>query len=133
MVPSDAKDPFYTNWTKEGPLMNGLVNPIVNSTGDDPSTAWQNPAKTGESAATVGLGCGRCRDSDGRPLRRTEWTLIGNQQCKSELDEANGGGGGAPICATTPPAPTRTLPSDSQPTSDALTAGCCCGVNRRLD
>ena len=56
VVPSDAKDPFYTNWTKEGPLMNGLVNPIVNSTGDDPSTAWQNPAKTGERAATVGLG-----------------------------------------------------------------------------
>jgi hypothetical protein len=26
--------------------MNGLVNPIVNNTGDDPSTAWQNPAKT---------------------------------------------------------------------------------------
>ena len=50
VVPSDAKDPFYTNWTKEGPLMNGLVNPIVNSTGDDPSTAWQNPAKTGASS-----------------------------------------------------------------------------------
>ena len=56
VVPSDAKDPFYTNWTKEGPLMNGLVNPIVNSTGDDPSTAWQNPDKTGErSNGRLGL------------------------------------------------------------------------------
>jgi hypothetical protein len=36
VVPSDATDPFYTNWTKEGPLMNGIVNPIVNNTGDDP-------------------------------------------------------------------------------------------------
>ena len=40
-VPANASDPFYTEWVKEGPQMGGLVNPIVNHTGDDPSTAWQ--------------------------------------------------------------------------------------------
>jgi hypothetical protein len=39
-VPKNASDPFYTEWVKEGPQMNGIVNPIVNHTGDDPSTAW---------------------------------------------------------------------------------------------
>ena len=40
-VPANSSDPFYTEWVKEGPQMGGLVNPIVNNTGDDPSTAWQ--------------------------------------------------------------------------------------------
>jgi hypothetical protein len=53
--------------------MDGLVNPIVNNSGDDPSTAWQNPS-------------------------RTEWTLIGNQVCDGE---GGGAGGGAPIYGST--------------------------------
>ena len=48
-VPTDPSDPLYTNWTKPA------YNPIVNSTGDDPSTAWQT---------TSG-----------------EWRMIGNQKC----------------------------------------------------
>ena len=41
-VPADASDPFYTNWTKD--TASGIdiaVNPIVNGTSDDPSTAWR--------------------------------------------------------------------------------------------
>jgi hypothetical protein len=34
-VPANASDPLYTKWTKPS------YNPIVNNTGDDPSTAWQ--------------------------------------------------------------------------------------------
>lgn len=36
-VPSNASDPFYTNWSKPA------FNPIINGTSDDPSTAWQTP------------------------------------------------------------------------------------------
>ncbi len=46
-VPADPADPLLTNWTKPS------YNPLVNGTGDDPSTAWKTP--------------------DG------EWRLIGNQ------------------------------------------------------
>jgi beta-fructofuranosidase len=46
-VPADPSDPLYTNWTKPS------HNPIVQATGDDPSTAWKT--------------------KDG------EWRLIGNQ------------------------------------------------------
>lgn len=58
-VPSDFSDPLYTNWTKKG-MINGkpFINPVVNSTGDDPSTAWKT--------------------KDG------EWRLIGNQACQPE-------------------------------------------------
>ena len=56
-VPENASDPLYTNWVKEGPQMLGVVNPIVNGTGDDPTTAWQTKDK--------------------------EWRMIGNQKCPS--------------------------------------------------
>jgi len=39
-VPEDPDDPLQTNWTKEV----FTVNPIVNNTGRDPSTAWQTPS-----------------------------------------------------------------------------------------
>ena len=41
-VPKNASDPFYTEWSKTGEV-NGkpFVNPILNNTGDDPSTAWR--------------------------------------------------------------------------------------------
>ena len=54
-VPENASDPLYTNWVKEGPQMGGVVNPIVNGTGDDPTTAWQTKDK--------------------------EWRMLGNQKC----------------------------------------------------
>ena len=39
-VPADPTDPLQTNWTKDV----YAVNPIVNNTGRDPSTAWKTPA-----------------------------------------------------------------------------------------
>ena len=36
-VPSNRSDPLLKNWSKPE------YNPIVNSTGDDPSTAWKTP------------------------------------------------------------------------------------------
>ena len=39
-VPADPTDPLQTNWSKD----TYTVNPIVNNTGRDPSTAWQTPA-----------------------------------------------------------------------------------------
>lgn len=44
-VPEDPSDPLQTNWTKDGKVgtLTGYVNPIVNDTGRDPSTAWQTP------------------------------------------------------------------------------------------
>ena len=47
-VPANLADPFLTNWTKPS------YNPLVNGTGDDPSTAWKTASG--------------------------EWRLIGNQQ-----------------------------------------------------
>eukprot|EP00037_Helgoeca_nana_P013172 m.121009 g.121009 ORF g.121009 m.121009 type:complete len:666 (-) comp21872_c0_seq1:287-2284(-) len=64
-IPADPSDPFYTNWTKPS------YNPIVNGTGDDPSTAWQTPSG--------------------------EWRLIGNQGCSAGDEGATTSGGGAPI------------------------------------
>jgi hypothetical protein len=52
VVPADPSDPLLTNWTKPS------YNPIVNGTGDDPSTAWKTPSG--------------------------EWRLIGNQGCTTE-------------------------------------------------
>ena len=41
-VPANASDPLYTNWTKDrAPGVDIAVNPIVNGTSDDPSTAWR--------------------------------------------------------------------------------------------
>lgn len=41
-VPANASDPLYTNWTKDrAPGIDIAVNPIVNGTSDDPSTAWR--------------------------------------------------------------------------------------------
>ena len=36
-VPADPSDPLQTNWTKDV----FTINPIVNNTGRDPSTAWK--------------------------------------------------------------------------------------------
>ena len=42
VVPSNASDPLYTEWTKTGEVGGkAFSNPVVNNTGDDPSTAWQ--------------------------------------------------------------------------------------------
>jgi sucrose-6-phosphate hydrolase SacC (GH32 family) len=41
--PADPTDPLQTNWTKEY-KDTGAVNPIVNATGRDPSTAWKTAA-----------------------------------------------------------------------------------------
>ena len=62
VVPEDPSDKLYTNWTKTGSI-NGkpFVNPVLNNTGDDPSTAWK---LNGDENA--------------------EWRIIGNQQCKPE-------------------------------------------------
>ena len=45
-VPENVSDPFQTNWTKDGKVgsLTGYVNPIVNNSGRDPSTAWKNPS-----------------------------------------------------------------------------------------
>ena len=41
-VPKNASDPLYTEWTKQGEIGGKTFsNPVVNNTGDDPSTAWQ--------------------------------------------------------------------------------------------
>lgn len=59
VVPKNASDPFYTEWTKEGSIDGKTFsNPVVNHTGDDPSTAWLS--------------------KDG------EWRIIGNQGCTPE-------------------------------------------------
>lgn len=64
-LPADLTgDPLLTNWTKPA------YNPIMNGTGDDPSTAW--------------------RTNDG------EWRFIGNQACTND----DGSAGGAPIYAS---------------------------------
>jgi beta-fructofuranosidase len=42
-IASDPTDPLATNWTKDAKVT-GAVNPIVNNTGRDPSTAWQTPS-----------------------------------------------------------------------------------------
>jgi len=42
-IPADPSDPLQTNWTKDASVT-GAVNPIVNATGRDPSTAWQTEA-----------------------------------------------------------------------------------------
>eukprot|EP00663_Eupelagonemidae_sp_cell21sb_P006116 gene6116-3218_t len=47
-MPANSSDPLYTEWTKAD------YNPVVNFTGDDPSTAWQ----------TTG----------------GEWRIVGNEQ-----------------------------------------------------
>jgi hypothetical protein len=60
-IPANASDPLYTEWTKPS------YNPIVNSTGDDPSTAWQTD--------------------------HGEWRMIGNQGCTLK----NGTKAGAPL------------------------------------
>jgi len=39
-IPADPTDPLQTNWTKDV----FAVNPIVNNTGRDPSSAWQTAA-----------------------------------------------------------------------------------------
>ena len=58
-TPANASDPLYTEWTKSGDIGGKpYANPVINSTGDDPSTAW--------------------RTADG------EWRIIGNQGCAPE-------------------------------------------------
>ena len=58
-VPTNGSDPTYTQWSKEGSIGGQpFTNPVLNFTGDDPSTAW--------------------RTKDG------EWRLIGNTRCSQE-------------------------------------------------
>ena len=58
-VPADPTDPLYTNWTKDTSAgVKIALNPIVQGTGDDPSTAW------------------RTRDG--------EWRLIGNAKAHGQ-------------------------------------------------
>jgi sucrose-6-phosphate hydrolase SacC (GH32 family) len=42
-IAADPTDPLATNWTKDATIT-GAVNPIVNNTGRDPSTAWKTPS-----------------------------------------------------------------------------------------
>ena len=59
VVPTNESDPLYTQWSKEGTIGGKrFQNPIVNATGDDPSTAWKT--------------------KDG------EWRIVGNQGCAPE-------------------------------------------------
>ena len=61
-VPSDPADPTYTHWTKDKADGQPIaVNPIVNGTSDDPSTAW--------------------RTAHG------EWRLIGNSKADGQLKD----------------------------------------------
>eukprot|EP00966_Prymnesium_polylepis_P203801 4721608-Prymnesium_polylepis.1 len=58
-VPKNESDPLYTEWTKEGEIGGKVFqNPVINGTGDDPSTAWQT--------------------------KHGEWRIIGNQGCAPE-------------------------------------------------
>jgi len=50
-TPADPTDQLQTNWTKD-PKRTGAINPVVNNTGRDPSTAWKNE-KTGEWQLTT--------------------------------------------------------------------------------
>ena len=52
--PSNYSDPFLTNWSKSA------LNPIVNDTFDDPSTAWQT--STGELRWIANCGDGQVGD-----------------------------------------------------------------------
>jgi sucrose-6-phosphate hydrolase SacC (GH32 family) len=62
VVPEDPGDKLYTNWSKTGSIGGKtFTNPVVNNTGDDPSTAWK---LNGDESA--------------------EWRIIGNQACKPE-------------------------------------------------
>jgi len=56
-VPADPSDPLYTNWAKPS------YNPVVNQTGDDPSSAWKTPA--GEWRF---IGNQKCGDGNGAPI-----------------------------------------------------------------
>ncbi len=59
VVPENASDPLYQKWNKNGEVGGqAFRNPIINNTGDDPSTAWKT--------------------KDG------EWRFIGNQGCEPE-------------------------------------------------
>ena len=41
-TPANRSDPLYVEWTKEGTIGGkAFSNPVVNNTGDDPSTAWK--------------------------------------------------------------------------------------------
>merc|ERR1712176_215053 len=98
MGASDESDPLATNWTKE----EYAVNPIVNGTGRDPSTAWKTPA--GEWQLTT-------FDTEifGSMDFKT-WYRLGKQpgfargECPSffELPRTTPGAGPAPAGAETP-------------------------------
>lgn len=58
-TPANRSDPLYVEWTKEGTIGGKpFSNPVVNNTGDDPSTAWKT--------------------------KYGEWRIIGNQGCSPE-------------------------------------------------
>ena len=60
-VPKNESDPLYREWSKEGSIGGKrFSNPILNHTGDDPSTAWRTAAG--------------------------EWRLLGNDGCQLEMN-----------------------------------------------
>jgi len=97
-VPADPTDPLQTNWTKEV----YTVNPIVNNTGRDPSTAWKTPAGEWRLTTfdTVIMGS----------MDFKTWYRIGKQpgfpegECPSffPLPRTTPGAGSAPAGAKTP-------------------------------
>eukprot|EP00937_MAST-01D_sp_MAST-1D-sp2_P004367 g4367.t1 len=77
VTPKNASDPLYTEWTKDGEVGGKrYANPVVNSTGDDPSTAWRTDA--GEYRIIGNQGCS---PEGGNPLYGSmdfvEWYKIG--------------------------------------------------------
>jgi beta-fructofuranosidase len=103
-VPEDPTDPLQTNWTKDGLVgsLTGFVNPIVNNTGRDPSTAWKTPSGewrlTSYGSQVVGS------------MDFKQWYRVGQQkafpagECPSffPLPKSTPGAGGAPAGAETP-------------------------------
>lgn len=74
-VPSNESDPLYTNWSKTGSISGkAFSNPILNSTGNDPSTAWKT--EHSEWRVLGNMGC-----EDGAPIYGSmdfvEWYKVG--------------------------------------------------------
>ena len=97
-VPADPDDPLQTNWTKDV----FTVNPIVNNTGRDPSTAWKTPSGEWRLTTFDTMIMGS--------MDFKTWYRIGNQpgfpvgECPSffPLPRTTPGAGAAPAGAPTP-------------------------------
>ena len=74
-VPKNASDPLYSEWAKEGTIGGkAFHNPVLNKTGDDPSTAWKT--KDGEWRVIGNQGCA---PEGGNPLYGSTGTLSARQ------------------------------------------------------